>query len=143
MIEVSPKGIEMIAKSNTVATLLPGTSLFLGKGKFAPARELIDAGAIVALATDFNPGSSPTVNLPLIMSLGCVCMKMTPEEVWAAATLNAAFAIGMGERLGSISVGKMADLVIWDAPDYRLIPYFYGTNILQTVIKNGRIEVVR
>ncbi|MCD6501490.1 imidazolonepropionase [bacterium] len=139
MVEVSPKGIEAIAKSNTIATLLPGTSLFLGKGKFAPARDLIDAGAAVALATDFNPGSSPTVNLPLIMNLGCTSLKMTPEEVWAATTINAAFAIGMGERIGSISVGKQADLAIWDVPNYRLIPYFYGINLLDTVIKNGRV----
>ncbi|HHS51009.1 MAG TPA: imidazolonepropionase [candidate division Zixibacteria bacterium] len=139
MIEVSPRGIEMIAGSNTVATLLPGTSLFLNKGKFAPARDLIDAGAIVALATDFNPGSSPTANLPLIMSLACVAMRMTPEEVWSATTINAAFAVGLGEKIGSISAGKQADVVIWDVPDYRQVPYFYGINLVDTVIKNGRI----
>lgn len=139
IIEVSDEGIRKLAKSSTVATLLPGTSLFLGKGKFAPARQLIDSDAIVALATDFNPGSSPTTNLPLIMSLGCISMKMTPEEVFAASTLNAAFAIGLGEECGSLTPGKIADIVIWDANNHTQIPYFYGENLVHTVIKKGRI----
>ncbi len=141
MVEVSQLGIERIANSNTVATLLPGTSMFLNKGKFAPARDLIEAGAIVALATDFNPGSSPTTNLPLIMSLACASMRMTPEEVWSAATINAAFAVGLGDKIGSISPGKQADLTIWDVPDYRQVPYFYGVNLMNTVVKNGRIAL--
>jgi len=141
MVEVSPIGIEAISKSNTVATLLPGTSLFLGKGKFAPARELIDSGAIVSLATDFNPGSSPTTNLPLIMSLGCTAMKMTPEEVWSAVTLNAAAAVGLVDKVGSISRGKQADLIIWDVPNHRLVPYHYGVNLVKTVIKAGKVFI--
>ncbi|MCK5833072.1 imidazolonepropionase [bacterium] len=143
IIEVSPLGIERLASSNTVATLLPGTSLFLNKGKFAPARDLIEAGAIVALATDFNPGSSPTANLPLIMSLGCISMRMTPEEVWSAVTINAAFAIGIGDKIGSITPGKQADLTIWNVEDYQQVPYFYGVNLVDTVIKNGRIALKR
>jgi len=139
LVEISPLGIDAIANSNTIAVLLPGTSLFLGKGKFAPAMELINKGAAVALATDFNPGSSPTVNLPLIMSLASTMMKMPLEKVWSAVTLNSAFAIGIGERVGSLTVGKDADLVIWDAPNYKIIPYFYGINLVSTVIKRGRV----
>ena len=139
LVEVSPEGIEAIASSNTVAVLLPGTSLFLGKGKFAPARDLIDAGAVVALATDFNPGSSPTTNLPLIMSLACTAMRMTPKEVWPAVTLDAAFAVGLGERIGSITIGKQADLIIWDAPNHSIVPYFYGESLAEMVIKKGKI----
>ncbi len=139
IIEVSQEGIQKLAKSSTVATLLPGTSLFLDKGKFAPARELIDADAVVALATDFNPGSSPTTNLPLIMSLGCISMKMTPAEVMTAVTLNAAFAIGMGEKAGSLTPGKNADIVIWNAENHGQIPYFYGESLVDHVIKKGRV----
>jgi len=139
IIEVSQEGIQKLAKSSTVATLLPGTSLFLDKGKFAPARELIDADAVVALATDFNPGSSPTTNLPLIMSLGCISMKMTPAEVMTAVTLNAAFAIGMGEKAGSLTTGKNADIVIWNAENHGQIPYFYGESLVDYVIKKGRV----
>jgi len=139
IIEVSRDGIEALAKSSTIATLLPGTSLFLTKGKFAPARDLIDAGAVVALATDFNPGSSPTTNLPLIMSLGCVSMRMTTEEVIAATTLNAAFAVGMGDKIGSLSHGKQADIIVWDTPNHAQIPYFYGESIVDIVVKKGRI----
>ncbi len=139
IVEISPGGIAAVAGSSTIATLLPGTSLFLGKGKFAPARDLIDSGAIVALATDFNPGSSPTTNLPMIMSLGCVAMKMTPDEVLAATTLNAAFAVSQGEKVGSITVGKQADIVVWDVPNHNLIPYFYGESLSSIVIKKGKI----
>lgn len=139
LVAISPKGIEKIASSTTVATLLPGTSLFLGKGKFAPARDLIDAGAIVSLATDFNPGSSPTTKLPLIMSLGCSILKMTTEEVWSATTINSAFSVGLIERIGSITVGKQADMVIWDVPNHKLVPYFYGVNLVKTIIRGGRV----
>jgi imidazolonepropionase len=139
IIEVSEEGIKRLAKSSTVATLLPGTSLFLGKGKFAPARELIDSDAVVALATDFNPGSSPTTNLPLIMSLGCISMKMTPAEVITSVTLNAAFAVGAGEKAGSLTHGKNADIVIWNVDNHVQIPYFYGESLVETVIKKGRV----
>ena len=139
LVAVSERGVEMLAKSDTVAVLLPGTSFFLDLGKFAPARRLIDSGAIVALATDFNPGSSPTTNMPLVMSIACTKMKMTSAETFAAATINAAKALKLEEKVGSITPGKQADLVIWNAENYRQIPYFYGENLVKMVLKRGEV----
>jgi imidazolonepropionase len=121
-----------------VATLLPATSWFLGKHHFAPARRFIDAGIPVALATDLNPGTSPTVSLPLIMSIACVEMGMTPAEALAAVTVNAAHSIGLGSELGSVEPGKQADLVIWDVPNLGQIPYWLGSNRVRVVVKRGR-----
>src|SRR2546422_4511109 len=115
---ISDKGVEALAKSDTVATLLPGTMLFLGKAKQAPARALIDAGAAVALATDFNPGTSPTVNMQFVMTLACAQMRMTPAEAICAATMNGAAAVRRADRLGSIEPGKQADFAIYDVDDY-------------------------
>lgn len=140
---VSDDDIEVVAKSSTSAVLLPGTVLFLNLPKFAPARKLIDAGAIVSVATDFNPGSSPTTNLPLMMSIACTQMKMSPMEAWAAVTINGAYAVGMERIVGSISEGKQADILIWDADDFRQVPYFYGESLVKTVIKKGRIVFQR
>lgn len=123
---ISPEGVEAIARSDTVATLLPGTMLFLGRERQAPARSLIDAGAIVALATDFNPGTSPTPNLPLIMTLGVSQMHMSVAEVLIATTVNAAAAVGVADHVGQISTGFSADLALWDCEDVREIPYWYG-----------------
>jgi imidazolonepropionase len=123
---VSEKGIAALAGSNTVATLLPGTMLFLGRDKQAPARSLIDAGASVSLATDFNPGTSPTFNFPLILTLGVSQLRMTVSEVVTAATVNSAAALGLAGTVGQLSPGWSADLVLWDAEDIREIPYWYG-----------------
>ncbi len=123
---VSPAGIAALAASNTVATLLPGTMLFLGREKQAPARALIDAGAAVSLATDFNPGTSPTFNFPLILTLGVSQLRMTASEVIIAATVNGAAALGLAESVGQLAPGWSADLALWDAEDIREIPYWYG-----------------
>ncbi len=139
IVEISDIGVTLLAASDTAAVLLPGTTFFLGKTKYAPARRLVDEGAIVALATDFNPGSSPTTNLPLVMSIACTQMRLTPAEAWSAATINAAYAIGMEKLVGSITKGKQADIIIWDAENHRQVPYFYGENLVDIVIKKGKI----
>ena len=135
----SDKEIQMMAQSGTIAVLLPGTTFYLGKNVYARARKMIEEGVIVSLATDFNPGSSPTENLQLIFSIAALRLKMTPEEIWNAATVNAAYAIGRGDTAGQIAEGRQADVVIWDAPNYLYIPYHYGVNHVNTVIKNGEI----
>jgi imidazolonepropionase len=108
---------------------------------YANARRMIDLGCTVALATDYNPGSCPTYSMPFIMALACMQMKLTPEEALAAATINAAAAIGMQDRVGSLEVGKQADIVILDAPSYKHIPYRMGQGVVATVIKKGRLLV--
>jgi imidazolonepropionase len=130
---------KLLARSNTVATLLPGPSLFLN-GDWVIARPLIDAGAAVALATDFNPGSSPTVSMPLMMSLACTRMKMTAAEAWTAATINGAAALGLVATVGSLQPGTSADILILEASDYREIPYWMGrTDIAAATISRGSI----
>jgi imidazolonepropionase len=123
---VSPAGIASLAGSGTVATLLPGTMSFLGKMKQAPARALIDAGVPVALATDFNPGTSPTPNFPLVMSFGLSQLKMSAHEVFVAGTVNGAAALAKADRVGQLAAGFSADLALWNADDFREIPYWYG-----------------
>jgi imidazolonepropionase len=135
---VTEAGIEALARSNTVATLLPGTAFFLGLA-YAPARRLIERGVAVALASDCNPGTCPTENLPLVGAMACTQMKMLPAEVVTALTLNAAAALGRADRLGSIEVGKQADLIICDVPDYRQLFYHFGVNHVWRVIKRGRV----
>lgn len=123
---ISAAGIRAIAASGTVATLLPGTMFFLGRTKQAPARELIAAGAVVALATDFNPGTSPTPNLPLIMTIGVSQLHMSVAESLIATTVNGAAALGLAEKVGQIASGFSADIAAWDCEDVREIPYWYG-----------------
>lgn len=132
-------GIEQLASQNVIACLLPGTSFYLGKEKGASARDMIDAGVAVALATDFNPGSCPTENIQLIMTLASLQLKMTAAEIWNAVTVNGAYAIGKGEELGTIRKGKQADIVIWNASNYHYIPYHYGVNHVHSVIKKGQL----
>jgi imidazolonepropionase len=126
---VSERGIKALAKSETVATLLPGTMLFLGKSKQGPARELIDGGAAVALATDFNPGTSPTVNFPLIMTLGVSQLRMSLAEVLVACTVNGAAALGLASDIGQIAPGFSADLTLFAITDIRELPYWYGARL--------------
>jgi imidazolonepropionase len=126
---ISDAGIEALAASNTVATLLPGTMLFLGKAKQAPARALIDAGAAVALATDFNPGTSPTVNFPLMMTLGISQLRMSLAEVLIATTVNGAAALGLAGETGQIAPGFSADLALFAIGDVRELPYWYGARL--------------
>jgi imidazolonepropionase len=123
---ISDHGIAALSRAGTVATLLPGTMLFLGKPKQAPARSLIEAGVAIALATDFNPGTSPTPNLPLIMALGVSQLRMSAAEVMVATTVNGAAALGMADRVGQIAPGYSADLALFEAEDFREIPYWYG-----------------
>jgi imidazolonepropionase len=123
---ISETGIAALAASRTVATLLPGTMLFLGRPRQAPARALIEAGAAVALATDFNPGTSPTVNFPLMLTLGVSQLHMSVAETIVASTVNGAAALGIADRVGQIAPGFSADLALFDCDDIRELPYWYG-----------------
>lgn len=123
---ISSAGIRELAASNTVATLLPGTMFFLGRPRHAPARELIASGAVVALATDFNPGTSPTPNLPLIMTIGVSQLHMSVAESLLATTVNGAAAVGLADSVGQIAPGFSADIALWNCEDIREIPYWYG-----------------
>ncbi|MDM5317662.1 imidazolonepropionase [Fictibacillus sp. b24] len=141
LVGASRGGVRMLGESDTIAVLLPGTTFYLGKDQFAPARDMITSGAAVALSTDFNPGSSPTENLQFIMNLAALKLKMTPEEIWNAVTVNAAFAIGRGDVAGSLEEGRKADLVLWDVPNYKYVPYHYGVNHVHKVWKKGKLVV--
>ena len=125
---ISDVGVEALAQGPTVATLLPGTMMFLGKTKHAPARRLIEKGVPVALATDFNPGTSPTPNLPLVLTLGVSQLRLSVAEVTVAATVNGAAALAMADQIGQIEPGYLADLALFDVPDLRAVPYWYGDN---------------
>jgi imidazolonepropionase len=137
MDHVSEADIEQLANTDTVATLVPGANYFLGMKEYPNARRLIDAGVCVALATDYNPGTSPTVSMPMAMSLACTHMKMSPAEAIAAATINGAWALRLGGRKGSIEAGKDADLAIFAVQDYREIPYWFGANHCEMTMLNG------
>jgi imidazolonepropionase len=126
---ISEEGIAALARSETVATLLPGTMLFLGKSKQAPARALINAGAAVAIATDFNPGTSPTVNFPLMLTLGVSQLRMSLAEALTAATVNGAAALGLAGETGQIAPGFAADLSLFTIADVRELPYWYGARL--------------
>jgi len=136
---INSADIRRLAESRTVATLLPGCDFHLGWKEYAPARQLIEAGAIVALATDYNPGTCPTVSMPTILSLACTQLRMTPAEAIAAATINAAFALRRDARIGSLEVGKQADLAVFAVEDYREIPYYFGMNRCWMTMKRGEI----
>lgn len=138
LLHASDEGIKALANSNTVATLLPTTAFCL-KEPFAPARKMIDAGCAVALATDFNPGSGFTNSVPLMIALGVIYMGMTAEEAITALTLNGAAAVGRADQIGSIEEGKQADIVILQYPSYKFLPYHTGVNIVETVIKKGKV----
>jgi imidazolonepropionase len=136
---ITPENIERIAASNVMATLLPATLFNTGAAHYAPARKLIESGAAVALATDFNPGSSPTLNMQFVLSLACTQMKMTPAEAITAATINGACAIRRQSQSGSIETGKQADLAVYDISDYREIPYFAAVNFCVATFKRGEL----
>ncbi len=136
--QVNKADIRALAKSNTVATLLPGCDFHLGLKKYAPARALIDAGAIVALATDYNPGTSPTVSMPMILSLACSQLRMSPAEALVAATINAAYSLKREKRIGSLETGKQANIAVFDVDDYREIPYYFGVNKCWMTLKRGQ-----
>ncbi|MCX6136360.1 MAG: imidazolonepropionase [Ignavibacteriales bacterium] len=133
---ISDAGIDALSRSNTIATVLPGASFFLNH-PYAPAKKMIDAGVAVAIATDFNPGSTMSFSMPMMLTIACTQMKMTPEEAIAAATLNGAAALGLSDKIGSLEIGKAGDVVLYDVRDYRTIPYHYGYNHVWKVVKNG------
>ena len=137
MDHVNEDDIPQLAKADTIATLVPGANYFLGLTDYPDARRLIDAGVPVALATDYNPGTSPTLSMPMAMSLACTHMKMSPAEAIAAATINGAWALRLADRKGSIEPGKDADLAIFSVGDYREIPYWFGTNHCAMTVLNG------
>ncbi len=131
--------IETLAQSDTIATPLPAVNFNLGVDYYANARAMVDTGAIVALSTDINPGSAPCPSMPLVMAIACRFQKLLPSEALNASTINAAHSIGLGDKIGSIEVGKQADLLILKEGDYRHIAYFFGSNPVETVIKRGQI----
>jgi imidazolonepropionase len=139
MDHVREEDLPTLARHNTIATLVPGANYFLNATGYPPARELIDAGVPVALATDYNPGSSPTPSMPFVMSLACTHMKMSPEETISASTINGAWALRLQDRKGSVEPGKDADLAVFDVPDYREIAYWFAANHCQMTIMNGEI----
>lgn len=141
LLAASEEGIEAMAKAGVTAVVLPGTSFYLMLGKYAQARKMMDKGVRVAIATDYNPGTSPTESLQTVMAYACFGMKLTPEEILKAMTLNAAYAVGREKEIGSIEKGKKADLVIFDAPNVDYIVYHYGINHVDRVIKGGRVVV--
>ncbi len=137
--QINAADIRALALSSVVCTLLPGCGFHLGIPQRAPARRLIDAGAIVALATDFNPGTSPTVSMPMILSLACSQLHMSPAEAISAATINPAYSLRLHDRAGSLEVGKYADLAAFDVADYREIPYYFGMNLCSMTMKRGAV----
>jgi len=136
---VSLNGIERMAEKGVTAILLPGASFFLSMKKLPPAREMIEKGVTIALATDLNPGSSMTESLPLIMTMGCTMFRMLPREVIQSTTIHAAKSMGRESDIGSLEVGKQADITIFDIPNYRYLPYHFGVDHVDIVIKKGRL----
>ncbi|CAH0295122.1 Imidazolonepropionase [Peribacillus simplex] len=140
LLKASEVGIQAMAKSGTIACLLPATALYLREDA-APGRRMVDEGVAVAISTDCNPGSSPTTSMPLVMNLACISMRLTPAEALTAATYNAACAINRQEKIGSLEVGKQADVVLWNVENYQELQYLFGVNHVKTVWKNG-VQVV-
>lgn len=140
---VTPDEAALLAQSQTIATLLPGPVFYSGSSTYPPARMLIDAGVAIALGSRYHPESSPSLNMQIIVALACGYMGMTPAEAVAAATINAAHALRKSATIGSLESGKSADLLILDVPDYREIPYHFGMNLVELVMKNGTVLVER
>lgn len=137
---ISDDDVLLLARHNTVATLVPGANYFLGLGKYPPARKLIDAGVAVAIATDYNPGSSPTLSMPFVLSLACTHIKMSPAEAISAATINGAWSLRVQDRKGSIEPGKDADLAVFDVKDYREIAYWVASDRCVLTVLNGALS---
>lgn len=140
LLKATDEGIRLMAEAGVIACLLPATALYLREDA-AQGRAMIDAGVAVAISTDCNPGSSPTTSMPLVMNLACISMRLTPAEALVAATMNGACAIGMEEKVGSIEVGKQADIVMWNISNYQELQYLFGVNHVQSVWKKG-VQVV-
>ena len=137
--KINRSDIRALGLSNVVCTMLPGCCFHLGLRDYAPARALVEAGAILGIATDFNPGTSPTLSMTMILSLACTQMRMTPAEAITAATINPAYSLRVHDRVGSLEVGKYADLAAFDVADYREIPYYFGVNLCSLTMKRGAI----
>jgi imidazolonepropionase len=135
---ISPAGVQALARSRTVATLLPATMLFLGTGRQAPARALIDAGAAVAVATDFNPGTSPLQSFPLVLTLAVSELRMSASEAWIAGTVNGAAALGLAGTTGQLAEGFRADLAVHAVDDFRALPYWFGERLCTLAWAGGR-----
>jgi imidazolonepropionase len=142
-LNVTPDEAALLARSQTIATLFPGPAFYLGTGEYAPARMLIDTGVAVALGSHFHPESSPSLSMQMMIALACGSMNMTPAEAVTAATINAAHALRKGSSAGSLEPAKSADLLILDVPDYREIPYHFGMNLVDLVMKNGIVLMER
>ena len=138
LIAIKESGMDAMAAGGTTAMCLPATSFYLGAA-YAPAKTMIEKGIPVAIASDFNPGSCPSLNLQLAMNLGCLKYRLTPEEVLTAVTINPACAINRGDKVGTIEPGKQADMVIWNAPDFEMVCYRFGSNLAEKVIKKGEL----
>ncbi|MGQ9567916.1 MAG: imidazolonepropionase [Anaerolineae bacterium] len=143
VVHTSPEEIHLLARSRTVAVVLPGTTFGLGHADYAPARQIVDAGGALALGTDLNPGTCWCPSMPFIIALACRSLRLTPAEAICAATVNAAWASGCGERVGTLEPGKQADLILLDLPTYLHLPYRFGTNPVDTVVKRGRVVLRR
>lgn len=139
LVAIDDDGIESLKEGDVTPVLLPGTTFFLGSDTYAPARKMIDAGLKPAIATDFNPGSSMTESLQIILTIACLKLKMTPIEAFEGVTLNAAKALNRSDSVGSLEPGMNADIVIWNADNHKQIPYHYGVNNVRTVIKGGEV----
>lgn len=141
LLVVTDEGIEKLAEAGVIGVLLPGTTFNLREDHYAPARKMIEKGAAIALATDFNPGSCPTNSMDIIMTIGCLYLRLVPAEVINAITINAAHAIDRAHLVGSIEEGKQADIVIFDAPNHQYLCYRFGTNLVEKVIKKGKLVI--
>jgi imidazolonepropionase len=139
LLQASNEGIAALAEQGVIAVLLPATSFNLAKNSYARARTMIEAGVPVALATDSNPGSSPTESMPLVLTLACLYLRLTPEEAITAATINAAHAVGRADQVGSLEVGKQGDILVLDVPNLNYLPYHFGSNPVDLVVKSGKI----
>lgn len=140
---VSRDGIKSLAANQVVGVLLPGVPFYLMDSRYPPAREIIDGGIPIAIASDFNPGTCPSFNMQLIISLACLKMKLLPSEAINAATINAAFAVDRASEIGSLEIGKKADVLVLDIDNHNKLPYYFGVNLVETVIKNGKVVVNR
>ncbi len=143
LVYISDAGIRALAKSGTAAVLLPGTTFSLGGKQYAPARKMIEAGVVVALSTDCNPGSSYSESMPIIVSLAALQCRMTAAEALSAVTVNAAYAVGRSRKIGQLIPGAQADITVWNMADYRELPYHYGVNLVSKVVKKGKMVVDR
>jgi imidazolonepropionase len=142
-LDVTPSAeIKVLARSSTLGVVLPAVNFNLGSSHYADARAMIDASVALALATDINPGSAPCPSMPLVMAIACRYQRILPSEALNASTINAAFAVGLGDRIGSIEVGKQADLLVVNAPDYRHLAYQFGANLVERVVKRGQLQEI-